>query len=152
MAGEGLTYGQRVGIGLAIVPGSLLLLFVGSILALCISEVRRRRRYWKRVHRDWEEERRRQCQDGYPDALPVHEAPMEIIPVEPMPQEPEPAVIHDDSYRYYCKARDTAAESMARDEGLPSYDPLPAYTPESGRNHTGDVSRTGVRRHGDDAC
>lgn len=142
--GGGLTDGQIVGIGIAVAAGLLLLLVLGSLLAACISEVRFRRRHWKRV--------RRECQAVYPGALPTHEAPVDVMPVEAMPEEPEPAVIHDNSYRYYCKARDAASESVARDDGLPSYDPLPAYTPDSGGSHTGDVSRTEDRRFGDNNC
>ncbi|OJJ08187.1 hypothetical protein ASPVEDRAFT_391513 [Aspergillus versicolor CBS 583.65] len=150
--GGGLTDGQIVGIGIAVAAGLLLLLVLGSLLAACISEVRFRRRHWKRVRWEREEERRRQCQAVYPGALSIHEAPVDVMPVEAMPEEPEPAVIHDDSYRYYCKARDAASESVARDDGLPSYDPLPAYTPDSGGSHTGDVCRTEYRRPGDDNC
>ncbi|BCS21700.1 uncharacterized protein APUU_22132S [Aspergillus puulaauensis] len=145
LGGEGISEGQRVGIGLAIMAGSILLVVAICVLAKFYILAGQRRRRRKAMCQE--------CQPVYPAALPMHETPVEF-----MPEEPAPAVTHDHSYRYYCKARDAASESVARDQGLPTYDPAPAYTPHAGEaqnqgsNQTGDASRTEARRYADDAC
>lgn len=145
LGGESLSEGERVGIGLAIMAGSILLVAAVCVLAKCYihaGQTRRRRRAMCQ-----------ECQPVYPPALPMHETPVEFIP-----EEPAPAVTKDHSYYYYCKARDAAAESVARDDGVPTYEPAPAYTAHAGEAHnqgsnqTGNAGRAEAGRYAEDAC
>ncbi|OJJ53568.1 hypothetical protein ASPSYDRAFT_1164257 [Aspergillus sydowii CBS 593.65] len=146
---RGLSEGQRVGIGFAILIGSFLLITATCALSICISRAIRRRRRRDAL--------RRECEPDYPDFLPIHVTPVETMPgpLETMPEEPPRAAIQDDSYRFYCKAREAAVASVAPDDGIRNYDPVPAYTRHADQihnrdNQTDDVSRTGARGYGDE--